>query len=697
MDISAWLDEVNAASAAGVPAPAYPGSLTQAPASAPVQSTQSILQSSAPTATQGSVPQSVLDYDPWANMGYGAPVQDYWQQYVQKNPLGIDWSTWTPPTGDIGAGGKEFVPGVGPVGFDQSDVTRMMLNEGLGLDYYETRPFGQKTDEELIKKLQGGKDSVKRVDKQYMNPNTWRRDLITTYGLDETGGLKEISSDWDTKDIRSRGFVERAIGREGEKWVGNLLTMGATAGFDQIPKAYSTYKETGDWAQGLDRMVDPAGTIDYTTRDTGDFINKEVPELTPYVQPVATAVGTIIYPGAGTAIGSGIGAKLAGGTTNKDYSGDFINAGASYVGGAAGGTLGNAVGSAIGGTTGTIAGGATTGAVAGAAGQVPAAVETGDWSGVGTGALIGGLAGGLQAGGSALYNGLTTPAGGPSPAYIQQTMEGGLNPSTQNLSNVLSNTVGSNGVSLAGDATLFNVDPSLAYNVGTGLSTIPIDSSLLNAPTPTPIGGHNPLQPTPPTYNLAPELSPIIPGEFPTINSMPEPFSVDSIDKAFMSGTSGVEGFEPDLVDTLTGGEDTMRGWYYNAAGELVPPPTYTLAPDLGPIWADPTLEYTPLNPITDYTMGNIPTDTGFDWNKLLDALGGLGGTQAAAVPGGFPTGREFNGDSSAYVEPPMKSGKGSGSKGLTAEEYEKLYNGTSFMPDTKEIERFNKQGLYYT
>jgi hypothetical protein len=703
MDISAWLDEVNAANAAGVPAPAYPGSLTQAPASAPVQSTQSILQTSAPTATQGSVPQSVLDYDPWANMGYGAPVQDYWQQYVQKNPMQIDWSTWTPPIGDIGAGGKEFVPMVGPVGFDQSDVTRMMLNEGLGLDYYETRPFGQKTDEELIQELQGGKDSVTRVDKQYMNPNTWRKDLITTYGLDETGGLKEISNKWDSKDIRSRGFVERAIGREGEKWVGNLLTMGATAGFDQIPKAYSTYKETGDWAQGLDRMVDPAGTIDYTTRDTGDFINKEVPELTPYVQPVATAVGTIIYPGAGTAIGSGIGAKLAGGTTNKDYSGDFINAGASYVGGAAGGTLGNAVGSAIGGTTGTIAGGATTGAVAGAAGQVPAAVETGDWSGVGTGALIGGLAGGLQAGGSALYNGLTTPAGGPSPAYEDYISNSGrLSPPNQTLYDAASAELGSGGISFAGDNTMFQVDPSLVSYTSTdpllfggGATTFPTDTSSFQAPSPSRFPSYNPLAPEWPTYNMAPELSPIQldPELLPGLNK-PELFSTDSIRKALGDVT---EGYDPNFVKTLTGGDDNIQGWHFNESGDFVPPSPFQMAPDLPLLTVDPTLKYMPgLNPITDYVFGQGGTETGFDWDKLLDALGGLGGTQAA-VPGGFPTGREFNGDDSAYVEPPMKSGKGSGSKGLTAEEYEKLYNGTSFMPDTKEIERFNKQGLYYT
>jgi hypothetical protein len=644
MDISAWLDEVNAASAAGVPAPAYPGSLTQAPASAPVQSTQSILQSSAPTATQGSVPQSVLNYDPWANMGYGAPVQDYWQQYVQKNPLGIDWSTWTPPTGDIGAGGKEFVPGVGPVGFDQSDVTRMMLNEGLGLDYYETRPFGQKTDEELIKKLQGGKDSVKRVDKQYMNPNTWRRDLITTYGLDETGGLKEISSDWDTTNISSRNFAERALGD-------NVGLMG------------------------------PIGTV------------------------LGTVLGAVIGNVPGAALGASAGNLVGNGMAKQGMSyEDMLTqsaiAGAATYGAGTAGLLAGEAASGLGSTASGAAQGAATGATGAGINSLGQAVQTGDYSGilpaVGIGTALGGLAGGV--------GGYMAPAGDASPAYTQLTQEGGLNPATQNLSNVLSDTVGSGGVSLAGDATLFNVDPSLAYSpisnlggVGTGLSTTPVNTDLLSPPTPTLIGGHNPLQPTPPTYGLAPELSPIIPGEFPTINSMPEPFSVDSIDRAFMSGESGIEGYSPELVDTLTGGGTNMRGWSINDAGEFVPPPTYTLAPELGPIWADPTLEYTPVSPITDFTMGNIPTNTGYDWDKLLDSLGGLGGTQTAAMPGAFPTGREFNGDSSAYVEPPMKSGKGSGSKGLSAEEYEKLYNGTSFMPDTKEIERFNKQGLYYT
>ena len=619
---------------------------TQSPAGTSVSSPTINPQALTPEVASGSIPQSVLDYDPWANMGYGAPVQDYWRQYVQKNPLGIDWSTWTPPTGDIGAGGKEFVPGVGFVGFDQSDVTRMMLNKGLGLDYYETRPYGQKTDAELIKALQRGKDSVSRVDKQYMNPGTWRKDLITTYGLDETGGLKKIDEKWVTKDIRSRSFAERALGP-------NVGLMG------------------------------PIGTV------------------------LGTVLGAVVGGPVGAALGASAGNLVGNGMAKQGMSPEQMLtqsaiAGLSSYGGSAVGALAGEAASGLGATGAGAAQGAATGATQAGLSSVGQGVQTGDYSGilpaVGIGTALGGLAGGV--------GGYMAPAGDASPAYTQLTQEGGLNPATQNLSNVLSDTVGSGGVSLAGDATLFNVDPSLAYSpisnlggVGTGLSTIPVNTDLLSPPTPTLIGGHNPLQPTPPTYNLAPELSPIQldTGSIPGIDSIPEHFSQSTLDKAFMSGESGVEGYSPELVDTLTGGGDTMRGWSYNAAGELVPPPTYTLAPELGPIWADPTLEYTPLNPITDYTMGNIPTDTGFDWDKLLDALGGLGGTQAAAVPGGFPTGREFNGDDSAYVEPPMKSGKGSGSKGLTAEEYEKLYNGTSFMPDTKEIERFNKQGLYYT
>jgi hypothetical protein len=631
-------------------------------------------------------PSGALNYDPWedSSITYGyAPLQSYWQDFVKQNPS--LFKNWTrPESTDV------------PFGPD-------MMFQMMDLPYYETRNSGRLDDQQLIAKLQRGKPSIWRTERQFYAPHDWVQNYNVEYGLDETGGLKEISNKWDSKDIRSRGFVERAIGREGEKWVGNLLTMGATAGFDQIPKAYSTYKETGDWAQGLDRMVDPAGTIDYTTRDTGDFINKEVPELTPYVQPVATAVGTIIYPGAGTAIGSGIGAKLAGGTTNKDYSGDFINAGASYVGGAAGGTLGNAVGSAIGGTTGTIAGGATTGAVAGAAGQVPAAVETGDWSGVGTGALIGGLAGGLQAGGSALYNGLTTPAGGPSPAYEDYISNSGrLSPPNQTLYDAASAELGSGGISFAGDNTMFQVDPSLVSYTSTdpllfggGATTFPTDTSSFQAPSPSRFPSYNPLAPEWPTYNMAPELSPIQldPELLPGLNK-PELFSTDSIRKALGDVT---EGYDPNFVKTLTGGDDNIQGWHFNESGDFVPPSPFQMAPDLPLLTVDPTLKYMPgLNPITDYVFGQGGTETGFDWDKLLDALGGLGGTQAA-VPGGFPTGREFNGDDSAYVEPPMKSGKGSGSKGLTAEEYEKLYNGTSFMPDTKEIERFNKQGLYYT
>lgn len=459
-------------------------------------------------------------------------------------------------------------------------------------------------------------------------------------------------------------------------------------------------QETGDTWAGLDRAIDPGGAVDYSTRGTGDNLENSIPGSTAYAKPVLTTVGAVIGSlvpvigtGAGAAIGSGLGDKISSGTRNYDYGGNFANAGTAYVGGAVGGQISPAVSGAVGGgTTGAVLGGATSGAVAGGASAVPDAVQTGDYGKIGEGALYGGAIGGLLAGAGQGYNKLFGDAGATAPAY------GNNSTSTQSLQEVMANNAPNYNQqlvnSLGSGNNFVTADPSLNLAVGNNGYNFSINPELTTVPFNMPVGS-NPTPTTPfSTSNLySNSVQPILQSPLAMPISQPEAFSQSSIDNAYM--TNPPEGYSPSLVNTLTGGQETMRGWTIDEAGNFVPPPDFMTNPNLSLFSADPTLSLIPqVNPITDYILGQQPS-TPFSMPKTPSS-GGQATNPIAYIPP-IPTGT-FSGSSSNpetnIQHAPIGKGKSKGIKAGFAEGDD--YTGLDFMPES-DISRYNKQNLYYS
>ena len=131
---------------------------------------------------------------------------------------------------------------------------------------------------------------------------------------------------------------------DGMRLVGQLFQSIATLGISDVIYAIDKASHAdGKWYDklftGIDRAIDPGGIVDYSLRQIGD----ELPEQwKPHLNTAGTVIGGIAgsyAPGlgkaAGAAMGSNIGSKLAGGTDNYDYTGDFLNAAMAYVGGKA--------------------------------------------------------------------------------------------------------------------------------------------------------------------------------------------------------------------------------------------------------------------------------------------------------------------------------------------------------------------------
>ncbi len=240
-------------------------------------------------------------------------------------------------------------------------------------------------------------------------------------------------------------YVGPALGMDESdmNWLEDVSADIFSGGFAQLPKAYKAATEDGgfDVWKGIDRLVDPAGTIDYSLRKTGDILYDIAPDVVRYVQPIGATVGGIvgsyvpvIGTAAGAAIGSGIGSKIGAGTRTEDYGRDFVNAGISYGAGAATQGLGNYVSGSVGNYTpgsfvdmasttmpsgvagatgsqavGNVAGKVVEGAAKGAIGQIPAAYEQGSIEPLAIGAGLGGVGGALSGSAGEIYGGITSP------------------------------------------------------------------------------------------------------------------------------------------------------------------------------------------------------------------------------------------------------------------------------------------------
>lgn len=238
-------------------------------------------------------------------------------------------------------------------------------------------------------------------------------------------------------------------------WLEDVSADIFSGGFAQLPKAYKAATEDGgfDVWKGIDRAVDPAGTIDYTLRKTGDILYDIAPDVMAYAQPIGATVGSIVgavtpvTPVGGAAIGSAIGSKLGAGTRYEDYGKDFVNAGVAagtaYVTQGLGNYVAGSVGTPVGGFTdiasyvpssgiagatgsqavGNVAGKVVEGAARGAIGQIPAAYEQGSIEPLAIGAGLGGVGGALSGAAGEIYRGITSI---PNDFYTNQAVGANL-------------------------------------------------------------------------------------------------------------------------------------------------------------------------------------------------------------------------------------------------------------------------------
>jgi hypothetical protein len=239
-----------------------------------------------------------------------------------------------------------------------------------------------------------------------------------------SGGLTDVAKgNAPFTSITDPAIEKLGLDEATTNWLKDVQSQTMTAGFDQPAKAYERYKDTGDFWAGLDRFIDPAGTIDYSLRSTGDLIYDVAPEVVPYIQPVAATIGSLWGPGYAAA-GSGIGSKLASGTRSYDYGEDFkdaaIAAVAAYIAGEALGAGGEAAQAGTEGATQagtqaatqaaeqtaleTIGQGALKGAMSGAARGIVPALQEGSFTPIVEGGITGAVTGGATSGIGELIN-----------------------------------------------------------------------------------------------------------------------------------------------------------------------------------------------------------------------------------------------------------------------------------------------------
>ena len=214
-----------------------------------------------------------------------------------------------------------------------------------------------------------------------------------TLGLSDVVKGQMPGTDW-----AKQGLLTEVINPAAQ--VHSMFTGGATDlvyGIDKAGKSGGSFWDKVGVA--ADRAIDPFG-VDPATRATGEAIRDINPEvfdknIAPYLPAVGAAIGTLVYPAAGTAAGYGIGTKLAQGQRNYDYLKDLAMAATIYatygMGSGAGGAVRNLTGSAV-------LGGMTSGAISGAAASVPSAIQQHSWDPIWQGALAGGAAGGVGTG-----------------------------------------------------------------------------------------------------------------------------------------------------------------------------------------------------------------------------------------------------------------------------------------------------------
>ena len=497
----------------------------------------------------------------------------------------------------------------------------------------------------------------------YLKPDgsigTWKNvvrdnDLLSAFISVATGGISDmVQGDPMFGAFNQALYDKGVIGSDGLKLLNVASGLGGsmlTFGLSDLTAGINKGLETGDVWAGIDRSIDPGGSVDYVTRGLGDIIYSISPEISQYLSEAGTAIGgaigsyvPVIGTGVGAAIGSGIGSKLESGNRDYDYGGDFLNAGTSYLGGSAVQGIAPAVSNYLGGgIVGDALGGAASGATRSTLSSLPNAVESGNYNNLLTSALIGGAVGGV---GGAFGSTPEAPPEGMNPlnSYI---MGGAASPTYEQFAaNALS------GIHIPG-----YVAPTVADSLAKTYSSM--------HPSYTPFS-------VDPTLQLLPQLNPLDSFgqvqpmyETPTLNS--QPISPEDV---YLNAASEDMFYRP----SDTPGEIGTLGKVYDK------PPS---------IW----------DTIQDYasTFGKAVLDN----SDLLKTISG--GFTAAGMSGMAPG--EFAGGSRStpyteWLSRMLNSGTGVGkSKGLRAGAVEgPAYDAGSFMPDNREISEYDSQGLYYT
>jgi hypothetical protein len=407
----------------------------------------------------------------------------------------------------------------------------------------------------------------------------------------------------------------------------------------------------------FDNLADPTNSVNYSLEGAGEQLPEDVRAAAP---GVLGAIGTVIYPVAGSALGYGIGAHLAGQSSTDALTGAGAAALASYGAQGISPVVSNAVG---GGVTGGVAGGAAQGAVAGGLGGVKPAIETGSWDPVLYGAGIGGLAGGITGGINAYGADEAAARAAAEQYYIDRYLQQNPSPYYDTITGQIVHPT-----ALSYDEFLakayqaanpsfepFRVDPTLQYVTPADITFKEIleNSNLLGTKSPEELAEKFYID----RY----------------LQQNPSPY-YDTITQQIVYPS----GLTPDEILV----QDYMKANPTPSVQELASPPS---------IW----------DTIQDYAAkaGDFVLDNSGTLLKLAGMLSG----GAAAVPAGatvFPGGgRPGMASPDAVTEFLMQhggTGKGK-SKGLGAGEVKGPYYGDSFMPGLKEIKKYDEQGLYYT
>jgi hypothetical protein len=99
------------------------------------------------------------------------------------------------------------------------------------------------------------------------------------------------------------------------------------------------------FSTSFDRLADPTNSVNYSLEGIGKQLPAGVRQAAP---GIGATIGTIVYPVAGTALGYGIGAHLAGQNSTQALTGAGTAATAAWAGGALSNALGGATGKVAG-------------------------------------------------------------------------------------------------------------------------------------------------------------------------------------------------------------------------------------------------------------------------------------------------------------------------------------------------------------